>query len=184
MSSEGRIVEEDLLWVRWNAAAHQRRPEIADAIARFDPGPREPGQAAAAWLREHGLGGESQPYLALFEQELVGFYALTAGQVELASGARDKLGLARSTQGAYLLTWVAKSAQHDFDGAILVNDAVGVAQELAEGASATLLALDPYDEETDQMWRTRFGMRPSRTTLRVSGSNGPLKRLFVPLRQP
>jgi hypothetical protein len=71
---------------------------------------------------------------------------------------------------------------NDFDGAILVNDAVGVAQELAEGASATLLALDPYDEETDQMWRTRFGMRPSRTTLRVSGSNGPLKRLFVPLR--
>jgi hypothetical protein len=56
--------------------------------------------------------------------------------------------------------------------------------EFAEGASATLLALDPYDEETDQMWRARFGMRPSRATLRVSGSNGPLKRLFVPLRQP
>ena len=184
MGSGERIGEGNLLWVRWNEAAHQHHPEIADAIARFDPGPREPGQAAAAWPREHGLGRESQPYLALYEQQLVGFYALTAGQVELASGVRNKLGLARSTQGAYLLTWIAKSAQHDFDGAILVNDAVGVAQELAEGASATLLALDPYDEETDRMWRTRFGMRPSRTKLRASGSDGPLKRLFVPLRQP
>ena len=159
-------------------------PRSSRPIARFDPGPRESAQAAAVWLRDHGLGGESQPYLALYEWQLVGFYALTAGQVELSSGERSQLGLARSTQGAYLLTWIAKSARHNFDGAILIGDAIGVAQELAEGASATLLALDPYDEETDRMWRTRFRMRPSRTALRVSGGSGPLKRLFVPLREP
>ena len=89
MGAGERIDEEDLLWVRWNEAARKRHLEFAGAIARFDPGLREPGQAAAAWLQDHGLGGESQPYLGLFEHQLVGSYALMAGQVELASGARD-----------------------------------------------------------------------------------------------
>jgi hypothetical protein len=184
VSSGKQIQEKDLLWVRWNQAACDRLPEIHEAIAAFDPGTRHPAQAAALWLREHGLSGESQPYLALSEGDLVGFYALTAGQVELSSGVRKTLQLSRSTQGAYLMTWIAKSARHKFDGGILLADAIGIAQELADGASATVLALDPYDEETDQMWRTRFKMRPSRTKLTTGDGEPTLKRLFLPLRKP
>ncbi len=172
------------MWVLWNQPAYGRHPDIQDAIAGFDPGPREAAQVAAQWLREHGLDGESQPYLALFEGKLVGFYALTAGQVELSSGARNTLQLGRSTQGAYLVTWIAKSARHNFDGGILLRDAIGVAQELAERAGAAVLALDPYDEDTDKMWRTRFKMRPSRTKLPAPEGELPLKRLFLPLREP
>jgi len=184
VSSDRRIQEKDLTWVLWNQPARDRHPEILEAIAGFDPGPREPAKAAASWLREHGLAGESQPYLALYRAELVGFYALTAGQVELSTDARKTLQLGRATQGAYLVTWIAKSSRHDFDGGILLTDAIGTAQELAERASATVLALDPYDEETDRMWRTRFKMRASRTTLPAPEGGSPLKRLFLPLRQP
>lgn len=41
------------------------------------------------------------------------------------------------------MTWMAKSAHHDLDGGVLVTDAIGIALEIAEKASATVLALDP-----------------------------------------
>jgi hypothetical protein len=141
-------------------------------------------QAAAEWLRDHGLDGESQPYLAMVQQELVGFYAITAGEVELASGPRKQLGLIRPTQGALIITWIAKSARHLLDGSILVNDAIGIAQEISASVAATVLALDPFDEATGEVWRKRFGMRNSRTRAPARDGEPALKRMFLPLRAP
>ncbi|MDA0182909.1 hypothetical protein OJ997_21535 [Solirubrobacter phytolaccae] len=165
-------------WVRWNHAAAERYPELEQAIERFDPGPRPAAQASATWLREQGLNGESIPYLLIEDGKLLGFYALTAGQVELSGGHRKRLGLARPTQGAVLLTQLAKSAAHEVDGGRLVEDAIGVASELAQRMGATVLAVDPFDEATDQMWQKRFQLRPSRTA--VPG-HPELKRLYAPL---
>lgn len=177
------VCESEIVWVRWNATVAAKHPEFGEAIGRFDPGPRAAAQAAAEWLRNDGLSGESVPYLATVDAELVGFYALTAGEVELASRDQKRVGVSRPTQGAYLVTQLAKSAHHDFDGGLLVQDAIGTALEMAERASATVLALDPFDEATSAMWRSRFKMRPSRT--RYRGANGEeLRRLFLPLRQP
>lgn len=82
------IAEEAILWVRWNAAVRSEHGWLEQAIVDFDPGPRPAAQAAALWLREHGLGGESQPYLAVVDRSIAGFYALTVGQVVLSSGQR------------------------------------------------------------------------------------------------
>lgn len=182
----GTFDAEDVTWVRWNAAAAERYPAVVEAIEAFDPGPREAAQSAATWLREAGLAKESVPYLALVGDpwELVGFYALTMGHVELSSGHRKKLGFRYPVQGAVLITQLAKSAQHGFPGSVLVEDALGVAAELSEGVAATLVAVDPYDTETDAMWRNRFKLRASRTELRVMGDDGPLRRLYLPLRDP
>lgn len=183
-ADSGEIVEEDILWVRWNDRARSEHPEFEAAIAGFDPGDRPAGQQAAAWLVEHGLDGESQPYLAMVDGELVGFYALTTGEVELASGPRKQLGLIRPTQGAVLVTWIAKSAKHELDGGILLNDAIGIAQELAESVAATVIALDPFDEGTAEMWRKKFKMRNSRTRVPTREGEPTLKRMFLPLRDP
>lgn len=181
--TQGPIHEDDIVWVRWNANAAAAHPELKEAVARFDPGPMAAAQASATWLREAGLSGESVPYLATVDGEVVGFYALTAGEVELATSDQKRVGVSRPTQGAYLVTQLAKSAHHDFDGGLLVQDALGTASELADGASATVLALDPFDEATSTMWRSRFQMRRSRT--RYRGADGEdLRRLFLPLRQP
>jgi hypothetical protein len=178
------ITEDQIQWVRWNAPVRAQHPEIEAAIAAFDPGTRPAAQDAAAWLRQHGLDGESQPYLAMVDGELVGFYALTAGEVELSRDARKKLGLSRPTQGAILVTWVAKSTKHVLDGDVLVNDAIGIAQETAQSVSATVIALDPFDEGTAEMWRTKFKMRNSRTSLPAREGEPTLKRMFLPLRSP
>lgn len=178
------IAEESILWVRWNAAARAKYGWLEQAIIDFDPGPRPAGQAAAQWLREHGLGGESQPYLAVVDRSIVGFYALTVGQVVLSGGHRKKLGLTFSTQGAVLVTWIAKSVRHELDGGVLVADAMGMALEVAEKASATVLALDPYDQPTSDMWKLRYALRESRTELRVRDGESVLRRLYLPLSKP
>jgi len=178
------IAEESILWVRWNAAVRGEHGWLEQAIVDFDPGPRPAAQAAALWLREHGLSGESQPYLAVVGRCIAGFYALTVGQVVLSSGRRKKLGLTYSTQGAVLVTWMAKSAHHDLDGGVLVTDAIGIALEIAEKASATVLALDPYDQPTSEMWKSRYAMRESRTELMARDGEPALRRLYLPLSKP
>lgn len=178
------IAERSILWVRWNDAVRGEHGWLEQAIVDFDPGPRPAGQAAALWLREHGLSGESQPYLAVVDRSIAGFYALTVGQVLLSSSHRKKLGLTYSTQGAVLVTWMAKSAHHDLAGGVLVTDATGIALEIAEKASATVLALDPYDQPTSEMWKSRYAMRESRTELRARDGEPALRRLYLPLSKP
>ena len=157
---------------------------LEQAIIDFDAGPRPAAQAAAQWLREQGLSGESQPYLAVVDRSIAGFYALTVGQVVLSGGHRKKLGFTYSTQGAVVVTWMAKSTHHDLDGGVLVSDAVGIALEIAEKASATVLALDPYDRPTSEMWKSRYAMRESRTELTARDGEPALRRLYLPLSKP
>jgi len=169
-------------WVRWNPAAAERHPELVEAIERFDPGSRPAAQASADWLREHGLAGESVPNLLVEDADLLGFYALTAGEVELNSRHRERLGLGHPTQGAVLVTQMAKSARHEVDGGRLLRDAIGIAGELAERIGASVLAVDPFDQETAELWQQRFKLRPSRTV--VPGHEDPqdgLRRLYLPL---
>lgn len=184
----GDITASSLTWVRWNEKAAETLPALRAAIASFDPAPRGAGRAAARWLREASLNGESVAYLAVVtdpQWELVGFYALTAGEVELTGTHRERLGLAHPVQGAVLVTQIARSVRHRGVGQLLVEDAIGVARESQSQVGATVLALDPFDADTDAMWRRQFGFRRSRTEIRSTGDDGrPLRRLYLPLRDP
>jgi hypothetical protein len=176
---------DDLKWVRWNAPVAERHPEIHAAIGKFDAGDRPAARAAADWLQSAGLSGESTPYLAISaEGQVLGFYAWTAGSVELSSAHRKKLGVRFPTQGAILVTQLAKSVHHDFAGWRLLQDAIGIAQETSKKVGATVLALDPFDADTGAMWEVRFKMRRSRTEVQTRGEGEPLKRLYLPLRDP
>ena len=133
------------------------------------------------WVRWNERARDAHPEIV---EAIARFYALTAGQVELAGGQREKLGLAHPTQGAILITWSARSATHRLDGRLLVNDPIGIAQEASEGVAAAVLALDPFDGATAEIWRKRYKMRNSRTRLPAQEGEPALKRMYLPLREP
>jgi len=154
-------------------------PEVVEAIERFDPGDGPAAVAAKAWLTTQALNDplESATRLWVARTELLGFYALANGAVVLRSSHRKGLGVHYPTQPAVIVTWIAKSKTHDVDGSVLLDHAIGAALQVATISAATVLALDPFDEETAEMWRTRHGFRNSVESSPATG----LRRLFLPL---
>ncbi len=59
--------------------------------------------------------------------------------------------------------------------ALASSHAVATARRASALQATAVLAVDPFDEETDEMWRKAFGFRPS-------SEPGTLKRLWLPLR--
>ncbi|MBA3509795.1 MAG: hypothetical protein H0T19_06850 [Thermoleophilaceae bacterium] len=176
----GRGALQGEVFVLWRPDRAEKYPELVEAVEAFDPGPRPAAEAAATWLRDDGLRDppESVARLYVASGKLLGFYALANGDVELTSSHRKKADLQRPTQPAVVLTWIAKSTEHEVEGGLLVAHATGVAREAAEISAATVFALDPFDEETAEMWRLK-GFRNSRTP--VPGEAG-LKRMWIPLQ--
>lgn len=169
--------------VRGNQAEAVAEPDLVDVITAFDPGGRPAAIAAHRWLVDDGLRGESVPYLWIDGDEMLGFFALSMGVVELRSQHRKTLQppQRRSSQPAVLLTWIVKTPRKDVDGKRLLLLAVGLAAEAAQTVAATVIALDPYDAATAKLWADRFGMRKSQTAVPGSSEEPPLKRMFLKL---
>jgi hypothetical protein len=157
-----------------------RFPGLAERIATFDAGDRPSARAAVDWLQMIDVDGPQESVTTLFflDGALVGFFALANAQVELTSGRRKKLDLHRATQPAVLVTWIAKSSRHAFDGTELVKEATYQALKAAEYSAATLLALDPFDEATAEMWRRNYGFFDTK----LPRPGGDLKRLAIVLQ--
>ncbi len=168
------------VFVRWRPNVAAAVPALRQAVADFDPGEREAAQACAAWLREHGLDEpqESIPYLMLDRGALLGFYALANGSTELRVRQREELGVQRRTQPAAIITQLARAADHPGVGQRLLQHAAVTARRLSVYSAATVLALDPFDDETAEMWKERFGFQESAG----QDPGGKRPRLFVPLR--
>jgi hypothetical protein len=72
------------------------------------------------------------------------------------------------------VTWIAKDRRADIDGKQLLLHAAGTARRAAELQATAVLVVDPFDEETEKMWRDRFGFR-------ASAEKRKPKRLWLPL---
>ncbi|HWT95838.1 MAG TPA: hypothetical protein VN238_22750 [Solirubrobacteraceae bacterium] len=169
------------VFVPWRREVADALPALHTTVAAFDPGPRDAGHASARWLRDHALDAPptSATRLLVRDGVLLGFYALANGQAELSSSHQKRLGSRRPTQPAVVLTQIARHADAPpGTGRDLVNAALSTARRVTEYSAATVLALDPYDEATAEMWRARYGFRTSRT-----GAAGGLKRLWTPLHR-
>ena len=168
-------------FVRYTAENIEHFPGLVDAVRSFDAGARPSAINATAYLR--GVDAtkpvESLTRLYFIDGQLVGFYAMSNGEAVLNSRRLKKLGLQRPTQPAVLLTWIAKSAHHRCDGQVMLEHATGQARLAAEFSAATLLALDPFDEDTAAMWRERHGFLEA-----APPREGRPKRLIIPLRPP
>jgi hypothetical protein len=164
-------------WITLPEAATDVPDALQRAIEAFDAGDRPAACAATAWLKTKAVDAHktSRTRLLIADQRVAGFYSLASAQVALQSRHRRDLGL----QGvvsvpAALVTWIAKDARADIEGKALLLHATATARRAAALQAAALLVVDPFDKDTDQMWRERFGFRPS-------SEPGPLKRLWLPL---
>lgn len=167
--------------VRYIPENVERFPGILDAVAGFDAGDRPAGRAATEFLRGIDVQAVEETATTLFflDGALVGYFSLANGSAELKTRDRKRFALGRPTQPAALVTWLAKSAHHTFDGLELVKAAAYQALRGAEFSAVTLLALDPFDQATAEMWQDRHGFVASQTKL---PRNEELRRLVLPLR--
>jgi hypothetical protein len=170
--------------LRWTPAKARAVPELVQAVEAFQPlGDWEAGQAAARWLRERALSvpPESATYLLVRSGAVMGFFALAAGQVQLSRRDVGELGLARRTQPAVILTWMARAADSEPGaGKRMTTFAVGLARRATEYLGATLLGLDPFDQEVGQYWLGR-GFQESELPPPGKDEDHPIKRLWLPL---
>lgn len=147
------------------------------ALDDFDAGPKPAAVAATHWLQQSAPAQHQNSRTALYiaNGRIAAYYSLCNAQVELSQRQRKKLDLRTpiGTLPASLVTWLAKDHRADFDGELLVMHAVATARKATMTQASVALVLDPYDDETAEIWKTRFGFR------RSSGPNAD--RLWVPL---
>jgi len=153
-------------WVSWSPEVAEARPDIAEAVAGFRSLPVPAGEAAQAWLRDTALAAHPtcQTNVLVHLGSVQGYYALTMGEVELSSSDRKKIDAVHPRQGAVLIPWLARTREPTMQDAFehLLLHAVASARRGAGYVGAAVIALDPFDEATAEIWRAR-GFRRSRT---------------------
>ena len=165
-------------WITLPRTAADVPLALRTAMDAFEAGDRPAARAAAQWLKREAVDAyeTSRTRLLLAEHRVAGFYSLASAQVALRSQHRKALGLSQDVVSvpAALVAWIAKDKRSAVDGGELLLHAAATARRAATLQAAALLVVDPYDDETAQMWRTRFGFKSS-------SERGPLKRLWIPL---
>jgi hypothetical protein len=113
--------------------------------------------------------------------KVTGVYALCAAQIALSSEERAQLGgVHYRTQPAILLAQFARAADTPGIGEEMLPHADGIARRALRYVGATALVVDPFDQDTAEMWRERFGFQDSEQD--VPG-NHRLRRQWLSLQQ-
>jgi hypothetical protein len=169
-------------WVHLTQEQLNADPALADALARFQAPEGRAGEAAESWLQGRALreAAHVATYVLLLEGEVAAFYSLGMGEVELRTQHRRSLAAAHPRQGAVLILWLARAAGAEVDAETILRHATGIGQIAARRVGAAVIALDPYDEETERLWRERFGFRSS-VTRRRDADGVERARLWMPL---
>jgi hypothetical protein len=157
---------DDLEWLEWSPETADARPEVREAIAQFESLEHPGGQASADWLREHALDAHPacRTQVLLHRGVVQGYYSLTMGEVELRRAARKELAVVHPRQGAVLIVWLARAAEPSVERVAdhLLLHATATARRGAAYVGGVVIALDPYDEATAEVWARR-GFRNSVT---------------------
>jgi hypothetical protein len=157
-------------------------PELGEATRSFEPVPGPAGESVAEWLAERALSEpqEATVRVRLSHGKVAGVYALCAAQVALSREERAQLGgVHYRTQPAILLAQFARANGSPGIGEEMLQHANRIAQRALRYVSATVLVVDPFDSDTAEMWRQRFGFQDSEQP--VPG-NGRLRRQWLSLQ--
>lgn len=174
-------------WIRWTPDT-AKAPELAAAVQAFEPLGCDAGHEAASWLKQTALQnhGSTVTYLMVADGRVEAFYAICSAQVRLTKRERRDLRdreeelLLHPIQPASLLAWIARhrDSSNGLGYQILLH-ALSTAQAVAELQGNIAFVLDPFDEESAEMWDRSYGFRRSQEELR-SG----LRRRWMPLLPP
>ncbi len=177
------ILDRARAYVRVDRRAIGALPELRAAIGAFQPVPSPAGESAAEWLAERALREpqEATVRLRLSHGRVTGVYALCAAQIALSSEERAQLGgVHYRTQPAILLAQFARAADTPGIGEEMLRHADSIARRALGYIGATVLVVDPFDQDAAEMWRGRFGFQNSEQP--VPG-NRRLRRQWLSLQQ-
>jgi hypothetical protein len=142
--------------------------DLTSAIDNFDAGRRPAASAATTWLRTQAIASHqtSRTRLLVVAGRVEGFYSLASAQVELSQRDRRRAGFGRADfepvrVPAALITWIAKDRHGTLDGKLLLLHAAATARRASELLAMPVLVVDPFDQQTAAMWRSRYGFRAS-----------------------
>lgn len=155
-------------WITLPRSADDVPPELLEAIERFDAGARPAAQAATDWLKTRAMHASltARTRLYVAEGRVLAFYALASTNVALSQRHRRQLVPAGADPEVValpgtLVAWLAKDQTSDVDGSVLLLHAAAIARRAAALQATAVLVVDAFDEETERMWRDRFGFRSS-----------------------
>jgi hypothetical protein len=151
-------------WLTLPASGEELPPELTVAIDTFDAGEREAAKAATHWLK-HNAGRHydtARTRLLVADGRVLGFYALASAQVKLRGTDRQQsfAGVEHSIPAA-LIAWIAKAQDAAIEGREILLHAAATARRATEHQATAVLVVDPFDDDTSQMWQERFGFRAS-----------------------
>jgi hypothetical protein len=174
------------LWCRWPPAEDDEveYAKVLRAVSEFEPLENDAGREAAQWLKEKALLNHpaTLTYLLLCDERVEGFFAICSASVELTQSHRKKLASNHGgdhllpTQGASLVTWLAKHREGRATGRQIMAHGVSIAREVAGLQGNLAFVLDPFDDKTKAMWEEKFKFKKSKTKM----GEGP-HRLWAPL---
>jgi hypothetical protein len=158
------LMEHARAYVRVDRGLAASTPELAAAITAFEPVAGPAGESVAAWLSMRALREpqEATVRVRLSYGKVTGVYALCAAQVALSTAERTALGgVHYRTQPAILLAQFARAADAPGIGAEMLLHVDNTARRALRYVGATVLVVDPFDHDTAEMWRDRFGFQDS-----------------------
>lgn len=169
-------------WIHLTAEQLSADAALVRAIERFGAPTGRPGDAAAVWLKERALKETDHiaTYVLLMNGAVAGFYSLGMSEVELRTQQRKKLSVSHPRQGAVLILWLARAAEAEVGAEVIFRHAVGIAQIGSRRVGAAVIAVDPFDADTEDYWRQHFGFRAS-LTKRSDADGSQRSRLWLPL---
>lgn len=159
------VLERARAYLRVDQQAVAALPELGEAIRAFQPVPGPAaGKSVAEWLTERALNEpqEATVRVRLSHGSVTGVYALCAAQIALSRANRAQLGSVHyRTQPAILLAQFARADSSPGIGDEMLRQANQIAQRALRYIGATVLVVDPFDSDTAEMWRQRFGFQDS-----------------------
>jgi hypothetical protein len=176
------VLERARAYVRVDRRVVAALPELGEAIRSFQPVPGPAGESVAEWFSERALSEpqEATVRVRLSHGKIAGVYALCAAQVALSREERAQLGgVHYRTQPAILLAQFARAGGSPGIGDEMLRHANQIGQRALRYVGATVLVVDPFDSDTAEMWRQRFGFQDSEQP--VPG-NRPLRRQWLSLQ--
>jgi hypothetical protein len=177
------VLERARAYVRVDQLIDAALPELGEAIRSFEPVPGPAGESVAEWLAERALNEpqEATVRVRLSHGKVTGVYALCAAQIALSREERAQLGgVHYRTQPAILLAQFARAADTPGIGDEMLRHADTSARRALLYVGATVLVVDPFEQDTAVMWQQRFGFQDSEQP--VPG-NLRLRRQWLILQQ-
>jgi hypothetical protein len=152
-------------------------------IEAFQSIDKPAGDAATRWLKEDARHNHPSTvtYVLVSDHRVEGYFALASSSVTLTQRHRRQLAPGQQdyelapTQGASLIAWLAKHVDAEVAGERILHYAIFIALKVARMQGTPVLVVDPYDEESAELWMDRYGFRRSQTP------GGADVRLWAPL---